>query len=162
LQVTPRVIIYARYSSDMQSPLSVEDQIALCRKTATSKGWTVVGLHSDEAMTGKRKDRPGFKRLRDDLSRGVADIVMFESLDRLSRSLEHSAGFYQIAEHHRVKLYAVDAGFLDMMRLGLQAIMAQEFLNQMGRKTRPGIERKVLRGEWRWPFLRLSHPRGCR
>ena len=145
--VPPRVIIYARYSSDMQSPLSVEDQIALCRKTAASKGWTVVGVHSDEAMTGKRKDRPGFKRLRDDLSRGVADIVMFESLDRLSRSLEHSAGFYQIAEHHRVKLYAVDAGFLDMMRLGMQAIMAQEFLNQMGRKTRRGIEGKVQRGE---------------
>lgn len=147
MQVSPRVIIYACYSTDLQSALSVEDQIALCRKTAASKGWTVVGVHSDEAMTGKRKERPGFKRFRDDLSRGVTDIVMFESLDRLSRNLEHSAGFYQIAEHHRVRLYAVDAGFLDMMRLGMLAIMAQEFLNQMGKKTRRGLEGKVLRGE---------------
>jgi site-specific DNA recombinase len=142
-----KVIIYARYSSDMQSPLSVEDQIALCRKTAEGKGWQVVDVFSDEALTGKKKDRPGFKKLKDALCQGVADVVMFESLDRLSRSLEHSAGFYKIAEHNRVKLYAVDTGFLDLLRLGLQALMAQEFLTKLGQKTRRGIEGKVMRGE---------------
>jgi site-specific DNA recombinase len=37
-----RCAIYARYSSDLQSPCSIEDQIRLCRAHAERQGWTVV------------------------------------------------------------------------------------------------------------------------
>ena len=53
-----RVAIYARYSTDLQNPNSVRDQIASCRELAKRKGWRVVAEYADEAMSGTRSDRP--------------------------------------------------------------------------------------------------------
>lgn len=60
----PRAVIYARYSTEMQNPLSIEDQIAICRKLAEREGWDVVGVESDRAISGARSDRAGFQRLQ--------------------------------------------------------------------------------------------------
>jgi hypothetical protein len=40
-----RCAIYARYSSDLQSPTSIEDQHQLCRACAERRGWAVVSLY---------------------------------------------------------------------------------------------------------------------
>ena len=37
-----RVAIYARYSTDLQNPNSVRDQIASCRALTQAEGWQVV------------------------------------------------------------------------------------------------------------------------
>ena len=48
-----RVAIYARYSSDLQSPTSIEDQVRLCRQHAARQdGWTVVQVFEDVAISG--------------------------------------------------------------------------------------------------------------
>ena len=45
-----RVAIYARYSSELQNPNSVRDQIAACRSRASQNGWSVVAEYGDEAI----------------------------------------------------------------------------------------------------------------
>src|SRR5690348_3312196 len=49
-----RAAIYARYSSDMQNPISIDDQIRKCRQLADSKGWTVLVdfIRSDAGVSG--------------------------------------------------------------------------------------------------------------
>jgi site-specific DNA recombinase len=47
-----RCAIYARYSSDLQSPTSIEDQHRLCRAYADRRGWTVVAVFEDAALSG--------------------------------------------------------------------------------------------------------------
>ena len=42
-----RVAIYARYSSDLQSDSSIEDQVRLCSELANSKAWEVVDCYID-------------------------------------------------------------------------------------------------------------------
>ncbi len=37
-----RCAIYARFSSDLQRPTSIDDQVRRCRDFATKQGWTVV------------------------------------------------------------------------------------------------------------------------
>lgn len=37
-----RAAIYARYSSDLQSEASIEDQVRLCRERSLSEGWSVA------------------------------------------------------------------------------------------------------------------------
>lgn len=49
---TVRVGIYVRYSSDLQSERSIEDQIALCRDRALSQNWTVTETFADYAISG--------------------------------------------------------------------------------------------------------------
>ncbi len=41
IQPTPRVALYARYSSDNQRDASIEDQRRLCRERADAEEWTI-------------------------------------------------------------------------------------------------------------------------
>lgn len=49
-----KVAIYARYSSDLQWPSSIEDQIRKCKQFAELKGLTVLEeyVRSDAEMSG--------------------------------------------------------------------------------------------------------------
>ncbi len=57
-----RISIYARYSSDLQSEASIEDQIRLCSKKAASEDWSVVNCYTDAGISGatgkSMKSRP--------------------------------------------------------------------------------------------------------
>ncbi len=43
-----RAVIYARYSSHLQSEASIEDQVELCKRYAVSQGW-VIAQQADTA-----------------------------------------------------------------------------------------------------------------
>ncbi len=47
-----RAALYARYSSDLQSAASIEDQFRICREHAERAGWTVVDTYRDAAISG--------------------------------------------------------------------------------------------------------------
>ena len=47
-----RAVIYARYSTDLQSPASIEDQIRLCRERLQRDGHELVKVYSDRAVSG--------------------------------------------------------------------------------------------------------------
>lgn len=47
-----KAALYARYSSDLQNPGSIDDQLRLCRELAERQGWEIVGLYHDEAVSG--------------------------------------------------------------------------------------------------------------
>ena len=55
-----RAAIYARYSTDMQSAASITDQVRICRRLAEERGWQVVEVFADEAMSGATHLRPEF------------------------------------------------------------------------------------------------------
>lgn len=46
-----RAAIYARYSSDLQSAASIDDQVRLCRERATALGHGIVEVFSDYAIS---------------------------------------------------------------------------------------------------------------
>ena len=52
-----RVAIYARFSSEMQNELSLEDQVVLCREEIARRGWRVAGIYTDSARSGWSLDR---------------------------------------------------------------------------------------------------------
>ena len=45
-----KTAIYARYSTDMQSEASIEDQIRICQKRIDAEGWTLVETYADAAL----------------------------------------------------------------------------------------------------------------
>ena len=81
----PRAALYARYSSDNQRDASIEDQLRLCRAHAERQGWAIADSYSDRAISGASLIRPGIQELMADAQRGAFDIILTESLDRLSR-----------------------------------------------------------------------------
>ena len=58
-QKRTRYAIYARYSSDMQNEISLEDQEAVCRQMIAEKGGGVVGVCRDDDKTGWSLDSEG-------------------------------------------------------------------------------------------------------
>ncbi|WP_090849166.1 recombinase family protein [Paracoccus alkenifer] len=65
----PAAALYARYSSDLQNPCSVDDQLNLCREYAARQGWTVVSCYHDEAVSGAAiRGRNGAIRMLEDAS----------------------------------------------------------------------------------------------
>ena len=81
-----RAALYARYSSDLQSAASIEDQFRICRDHAERAGWTVVDTYRDAAISGDSMIlRPGIQALLADARSGAFDVVVAEALDRMSR-----------------------------------------------------------------------------
>lgn len=135
-----RVALYARYSTDMQSPLSIRDQLRMCRAYAEREGWTVVEEFSDEAMSGTRKDRPGFVRLLEAVKAGSFDIVLTENIDRLSRNQEELHGFYNRTKHAEAEIYTTSRGRMDSLTLGLSSLIAATYLEDLADRTKRGLE----------------------
>lgn len=89
------VVLSARYSSDNQRDASIEDQLRLCRERAESEGWRIVYSYSDRSISGATLIRPGVQVLMQDAQLRRFDIVLAESLDRISRDQEDIAGVYK-------------------------------------------------------------------
>ena len=81
-----RTAIYARYSSDLQSETSIDDQVRLCRERALQDGMTVVEVFTDYAISGGHlNNRQGMLSLLDQAKKNSFDVVIAEALDRMSR-----------------------------------------------------------------------------
>ena len=141
---TPRrVAIYARYSTEHQNPLSVRDQIEMCRDRAAREGWTVVEEYSDAALTGTSNARPGYARLQADLRSGRFDIVLADSLDRISRDPEHLTRFAKLCRFDDIELHSVKNGQATMMEVGLSGTLSEMQIEGVRHATHRGLEKRV-------------------
>ncbi|ADJ24827.1 Resolvase domain protein [Hyphomicrobium denitrificans ATCC 51888] len=142
-----RVAIYSRYSSDLQDPRSIADQIAAARDHAQRQGWTVCAEFQDAAISGSTThNRPGLAELMRAAGAGRFDAVLTESLDRLSRDLEDIAGIHKRLEYAGVKIITLADGTVGKMHVGLKGMIASMFLDDLALKTRRGQVGRVKAG----------------
>jgi DNA invertase Pin-like site-specific DNA recombinase len=78
-----RIAIYARVSTKDKGQ-ETENQAVQLREFAAKQGWTVSGEYIDRE-SGAKSDRSEFQRMFQDASRRRFDLLLFWSLDRLSR-----------------------------------------------------------------------------
>src|SRR5580704_16585282 len=78
-----RTAIYARVSTK-DGRQDTENQLRQLRDFAATQGWTIVHEYVDRA-SGKHGDREQFQRMFGAASRLEFDVLLFWSLDRLSR-----------------------------------------------------------------------------
>jgi len=92
-----RFVIYARYSPDLQSPDSIEDQKRTCREYAAREGWLEVRIYKDAAISGTGMDRHAFQRLMADSASLTTDfdVILIDDTSHLSRSLADAVNLHQ-------------------------------------------------------------------
>lgn len=146
-QTGKRVAFYARYSSDLQSDHSIEDQLRLCTERAKAEGWQIVECYSDAGLSGASLMRPGIQALIRDALAGAFDIVLAEALDRLSRDQEDIAGVYKRMQFAGVEMVTLSEGEISTLHIGLKGTMNAMFLKDLADKTRRGLRGRVEHGK---------------
>jgi site-specific DNA recombinase len=143
-----RAVIYARYSSDLQSESSVEDQVRLCQERVERDGYKMTQVFSDYAISGSSLvNRPGMLSLMAAAKDGMFDLVCAEALDRISRDQEDIAAIYKRLAHADVKIVTLTEGEVNELHVGLKGTMNALFLKDLAVKTRRGQRGRVEAGK---------------
>ena len=140
-------VLYARYSSDLQSAASTDDQLRMCKERAAKEGWPVVDSYVDQAISGASLIRPGIQKLLRDATAGKFTIVLTEALDRLSRDQEDMAHIYKQMRFRGVRIVTLADGDVNPLHIGLKGTMGALFLNDLADKTRRGQRGRVEVGK---------------
>jgi site-specific DNA recombinase len=128
--------IYARYSSDLQREASIEDQNRICRERAAREGWSVYKYYSDHGISGASLIRPGIQKLLQDALEGRFEIIVTESLDRLSRDQEDIAHIFKRINFAGGRIVTVSEGEINELHIGLKGTMGALYLKDLADKTR--------------------------
>lgn len=110
-----RVAIYARYSSDLQRPASIEDQIRQCSEVAAWKGWEIARdyIRYDQAKSGRtlvgREGLEELVRLAEQKPRPF-DGIIIDDTSRFGRNLSDTLPLSDILENAGVFLHFVNTG----------------------------------------------------
>lgn len=142
-----RAVIYARFSTEMQSDRSTEDQITLCRTYADQHSYQVVGVYEDKAKSGASIfGRDGLQQLLVDANQQKFDVIIVEALDRLARDMEDMAGMYKRMSFLGIKIMAVHDGEANTVLVGLRGLVSQMFREDNAHKVRRGLSGRVKQG----------------
>jgi DNA invertase Pin-like site-specific DNA recombinase len=142
-----RAAIYARFSSDLQDVRSIADQVDLARRYAEARSLSVVDVYDDAAVSGASTlNRPGLLRLIADAQAHRFDVIVTESLDRLSRSQADIAALYEKLQFLGVRVETLADGAVSEIHVGLKGTMSALFLKDLAQKTRRGQIGRVKAG----------------
>src|SRR5882762_7650592 len=150
-----RCAIYSRFSSDRQSPTSIDDQVRKCRAYAERQDWRVLDdhLYSDEAICGDSTDRAGLHKLLA-AATGPArpfDCILIDDTSRLTRKLADALNLYERLSFAGIRVVAVSQG-VDSdssqaeLLIGVHGLIDAVYWRELGQKTHRGMHGLVLRG----------------
>lgn len=80
-----RAYLYARFSSDSQREVSIDDQFKAGEAFCKANGYEIAGYYSDHALTGRNDKRPDFQRMMREIE--GCDVVVIWNTDRLHRNM---------------------------------------------------------------------------
>ena len=164
-EFTYRVAIYARYSSEMQNEISLDDQIDRCREEIARRGWRVAGVYTDSAKSGWSLDRDGFQELRAAAERGKFQAVMFWKFDRLARDHNHTVMIKALLRHQcGLKLYCVegvsedddDSPYAALVEQMI-AVFAAFYSRNLSSDTKRAKRARAVRGEFNGSVAPLGY-----
>ncbi len=138
-----RAVIYARYSSDLQSEASIEDQVRICEGFCAGRGWIKQEVYADRARSGSNKLRPAYQQMLADARSGKFDVIVAEALDRLSRDQEDIAALFKALRFAGVALFTLAEGEISELHVGLKGTMNALFLKDLAAKTHRGLRGRV-------------------
>ncbi len=149
-----RACIYCRYSTDKQDAASIEDQSRLGRLKCEREGWQIVATYSDQEVSGSTPvaDRAGGCKLLEAASAAQFDVLVLESLDRLSRDMVEQERVVRRFEYRNIRIVGVSDGYdsnsgksRKVIRT-VRGLINDIYLDDLRDKTHRGLSGRVERG----------------
>lgn len=148
-----KVAIYARVSTK-DGRQDTENQLRQLRQFAATQNWTIVHEFVDRA-SGKRGDREQFQKMFGAASRREFDILLFWSLDRLSRegtveTLNHLQRLTGYGVNYRsfTEQYLDSTGMFKEAVIGILAAVAKQERVRLSERTIAGLQRARAQGRF--------------
>jgi site-specific DNA recombinase len=149
------VAIYARYSSDLQRPASIDDQVRRCSEYVAERGGKVASelVFSDAAKSGASLVRNGFEQLMKlvrQRPRGV-DAIVVEDMSRVTRDLADASHLFRELRYLDIPLVGVadgvdTSGKDAKVTFTVKSLLSDMYLDELSDKTRRGLEGRALAG----------------
>ena len=147
-----RAYIYARFSSDNQREVSIDDQFKAGEDFCKVNGWQVVGYYSDHALTGRNDKRPDFQRMMREIE--GCDVVVIWHTDRLHRNMFNAFKYLGELINAGADFASVTQPELNgesEVRLLLYSIYTwkdQRYSEDLSKNVSRGMRSKAERGEY--------------
>ena len=147
-----KTAIYARVSTKKQETLN---QLQLLREFAHQQGWEITAEYCDVVSGSGRKERPQFQAMLQDASQHKFDLLLFWSLDRLSREgVVKTIGYLEQFKSWRVGWRSYTQAFLDTgnqmttdIVLSVLSAVAQQERITISERTVAGLKRARREGK---------------
>lgn len=161
-----RCAIYARYSTDSQSPTSIDDQVRRCIELAHRHGLSSDGvlIFQDVEMSGysakKAHARPGFTALLAAWDAREFDVLITDEISRLARNSRQQL---EVLERLEGRVRFIAANGVDTnapgwrLMFGIHGLMAQEESRNTSFRVTRGMLGQLKRG-----FMIAQPPFGYR
>jgi DNA invertase Pin-like site-specific DNA recombinase len=146
-----RTAAYCRFSSDAQREASIRDQLRNVEAHCARVGWPLPALYQDQAISGSRNDRPGYRALLDAAEVGAFDVLLVDDLSRLSRDHIETAQTIRRLKFAGIRVVGVSDG-TDTARdgykleAGIRGIMSEMYLDDLAKRTHRGLMGQALEG----------------
>lgn len=164
-----RCAIYTRKSSEEgleQDFNSLQAQREACEayiKSQCHEGWKLLETaYDDGGFSGGTMERPGLKRLLEDIHARKVDIVVVYKVDRLTRSLADFAKIVETFDSQNVSFVSVTQQFnttTSMGRLTLNVLLsfAQFEREVTGERIRDKVAASKKKGMWMGGYVPLGY-----
>ena len=153
-----RVALYGRVSTKDKGQ-EVQNQLRQLREFAAHSGWTIVAEYIDHE-SGKHSDREQFEQMFRDASQRKFDVLLFWSLDRLSRegvlpTLQHLQRLtsYSIGYRSFTEQYFDSCGIFRDAVIAIVATVAKQERIRISERVKAGLATARHKGQ------RLGRPR---
>jgi len=158
--------IYCRLSNDDRETgesNSISNQKAILTKYVMDQGWNIVDIYVDDGYSGLNFDRPGFKRLLEDIKDKKVSIVLTKDMSRLGRDYIQ-VGFYieKFFPENKVRFVAIndniDTGNKDSNDMTpFKAVINDMYSKDISKKVRSVFNMKRQEGKFIGPFAAYGY-----
>lgn len=146
-----KIAIYARVSTKKQD---TANQLPVLREFGSKEGWEVIAEYVDVVSGAGKKERPQFLAMMQDASQHKFDLLLFWSLDRLSREgIVKTLGYLQQFKAWNVGWRSYTQPFLDTgnamvtdIVLSVLSAVAQQERITISERTIAGLKRARREG----------------
>lgn len=149
-------LIYTRVSKEemAREGLSLDAQLAECRKYAAGQGWA-LGQEYQDVMSGKRDDRPSYQAMLADArqfrAEGKPVVIVVKWLHRLGRRVLERVRSREEMKSIGVTLHSIaEGGEVSDLIANILASVAEEEVRQLGERVR-AVNQHLMQTGWARP-----------
>ena len=147
-----KYFLYARKSSESEDRQvqSIDDQVNRLKELVSNLDLDVVEIFTESKSAKQPNTRPIFEDMLKKIERGKANGILCWQINRLSRNPVDSGKINWLLQQGTVKaIQTVDKQYLpedNVLMLSVESGMANQFILDLSKTTKRGLEGKVQRG----------------